>query len=139
MLGFTRNSAIGVDVESLNRPFDIDKLSGFLFSDKELQKFKSSDEAHHSEHFVNCWTRKEAVLKAKGLGFTIPPNQLEVSFLNDEMPSVLSTMWAEQEQSEWFLKSLDFPGRYRGAVAVQGVIESIEVERITSLHSQVTR
>ena len=39
-------------------------------------------------------------------------------------------MWSEHENSEWFLKSFNIPVNYRGAVAVHGKIESIEIRNI---------
>lgn len=134
---FIQDKAIGVDVEFLNREFDLDKLSGFLLTSNELQKFQSSYVNARSEHFINCWTRKEAVLKAMGSGFSFPPSQLEVSFLKDEIPNVLATQWPGQ--SDWHLESLDFPGKYRGAVAVHGKVESIVIERMKRLHFQQLR
>jgi 4'-phosphopantetheinyl transferase len=138
LIGFVRNATIGVDVEHLGRSLDHQKLAGFLFSENEMLKFQSTDTAFHSEQFITCWTRKEAVLKAKGVGFTFPPSQIEVSFLKNEKAEVLSTLWAAQEKSEWFLENLDIPEDYRGAVAVQGKIESLDIKKIIDVNPQVT-
>ncbi len=130
LLGFVKKDAIGIDIEHLSRPIDTKKISAFLFSENELEKFQNADQTLRHEQFINCWTRKEAFVKAKGVGLSFPLKQLEVSFVRGEKAKVVSTMWHEHEQGEWFLESLDIPGNYRGAVAIQGKIESIEVKNI---------
>lgn len=131
-LAFVRNSQVGIDLENLNRPVNTTVLSELLFSERERDVFQHTDERFHPEQLINSWTRKEAFTKALGLGLSFPLQQLEVSFRPHEPAEVLATRWAEQEKADWYLKSFDIHHTYRGAVAVQGNIDSVTMKDITS-------
>ena len=70
--------------------------------------------------FINCWTRKEAYIKAMGKGFLFPPINLIVTFLPGEPAALLR----EQRRSSRYY-TLVHPGitpgdDYAGALAVEG-------------------
>lgn len=132
-LAFVRDSRVGIDVENLNRIVDKKSITTFLFSENELKMFNSTDERFHQEQLINAWTRKEAFVKACGTGLSFPLKQLEVSFLPAKHAEVLSTKWCEDERLDWHLESIDFQNNYKGAVAVQGKIEAVEVRNIASI------
>jgi 4'-phosphopantetheinyl transferase len=132
-LAFVRNSRVGIDVENLNRVVDVKAVAEFLLSEKERTRFYSTHEKFYAEQMINAWTRKEAFVKAYGRGMSFPVQQVEVSFLLNETASVNATHWSEREKSEWYLHSFDLAPSYRGAVAVHGKINSVEV-RNTSLY-----
>jgi 4'-phosphopantetheinyl transferase len=134
-LAFVRHSRVGIDLEDLRRPVDTKALSAFLLSEKEQQKFYSTDEKFHSEQMINAWTRKEAFVKAYGRGMSFPIQQLEVSFMLNEKVSVKETHWSAQEKNEWCLHSFDLAPFYRGAVAVQARIISVEVRNVELFNS----
>ncbi len=127
VIGLLRDDELGLDIEHLDRKIDTTKLSEFIFSPQEAIAFRSYEKGSRQEAFINCWTRKEAFVKAKGAGLSFPVKELEVSFAKDEKAKVLSTLWNEQEKEEWYLESFDLPGNYRAAVAVQGRVSSLEL------------
>ena len=135
-LAFIKHSRVGIDLEDLNRSMDMKALAKFLFSENELQKFYSTDEKFHSEQLLNAWTRKEAFVKASGRGMSFPLHQLEVSFKMDEAVTVQATQWAVREKLEWHLHSFDLEPAYRGAVAVQGRVDLVEVRNV-ALHDSI--
>ncbi len=65
-LGMTLESEIGVDVERIRPMEDRDAIAERYFSASEYGQVLS-DEA-----FFQCWTRKEAYIKAVGGGLSIP-------------------------------------------------------------------
>jgi len=132
VLAFVRNSRVGIDLEDLTRSVDIKTLSEFLLAEKEYANFYSTNEKFHHEQLINAWTRKEAFVKAYGLGMSFPLKQLEVSFLLNEPASVKATHWRETERNEWCLHSFDLVKSYRGAVAVHGKINSVEIRNVAS-------
>lgn len=70
-----------------------------------------------SRAFVEAWTRKEAVLKATGLGLELPLNSFEVTF----WPEVKCTLRSlETNVSRWTLHDLPPAAGYCGALAVEG-------------------
>jgi 4'-phosphopantetheinyl transferase len=71
--------------------------------------------------FFNCWTRKEAYIKAHGLGISLPLSSFDVSLAPDR-PSVLrSTRPDPNEAFKWTLLSLNVHPDYAGALAVEGM------------------
>jgi 4'-phosphopantetheinyl transferase len=126
VIGFVQNMDIGIDIENINRDLNIEKLETFLFTPTELELFRSTNKTLKPEAFINCWTRKEAILKATGYGLTQPMNELEVSFLKMGAFEIRSENTYLGNKSSWFLDSFKLLDNYRGAVAVRGGVDSIE-------------
>lgn len=59
---------VGVDVEFINRRFLFDNLIPTVLTATEQQAMDDSHDAHL--FFYECWTRKEAFVKATGAGMT---------------------------------------------------------------------
>lgn len=57
---------IGVDVETVDRRVDHDAVSGHYFTQEEQHRIVQSEQPKRT--FLEFWTRKEAVLKASGVG-----------------------------------------------------------------------
>lgn len=60
-----RGAAIGVDLESMDRPADIDRLAERVFSERERAQVRAGGR----EAFFTLWSQKEALLKALGCGW----------------------------------------------------------------------
>ena len=133
VIALIKSLNIGVDIENKERNFSWDKLSEILFTRNELKIFNDSDKNTKGEVFINCWTRKEAVLKAKGTGLSIPFKEFEVSFLKEEKLEILTAKWPDFEKREWSLFSFDIRDDYRGALAVQGDVDAYTLIRVLEL------
>ncbi len=70
--------------------------------------------------FFACWTRKEAYIKARGDGLSLPLDQFAVSLAPGEPAALLYTAWDPQEAARWALHDLAPGPGYRAAVAVTG-------------------
>jgi 4'-phosphopantetheinyl transferase len=64
----TTGCAVGVDVESVREIPDAAELAAGHFTPRELAEFHASTAQEVSVRFLEGWTRKEAALKARGLG-----------------------------------------------------------------------
>jgi 4'-phosphopantetheinyl transferase len=59
---------LGIDVERLDRLRDADRLAERVLAAEELTAFHTLPATARSAALLRCWTRKEAVLKALGVG-----------------------------------------------------------------------
>ena len=118
--GFTRDHEIGVDIEHIRDIPEMDQIAERFFSARENGVFRSLPENTKKEAFFNCWTRKEAFMKAIGEGLFYPLNRFEVSFSPDE-PSRLLSMGGDPElASQWLMLSLQPVAGFTAALAIKG-------------------
>jgi len=66
------NFSVGIDVEFYNREKAIFNIAKSVFSEDELLFFLSLSNVKRQEFFFDTWTKKEAVIKAMGLGLAYP-------------------------------------------------------------------
>ena len=67
MIGMANGQPVGIDIEWLHRPLDINDMLSACFSEREIAFIMSPNEDMH-RRFFTLWTRKEAVLKLTGEG-----------------------------------------------------------------------
>ena len=120
LFAITRNMEIGVDVERVHSDFEYEEIAKRFFSVNEVAALRTIPTEKKLEAFYNCWTRKEAYVKAHGKGLSLPLDSFDVSFAPGEPPMLLLTRDDPQERSLWtFLDQKPDPG-YVGALAVKG-------------------
>ena len=74
---------IGVDIEELRIPADLRGLANSIFSVEEIRALGGLPDSELRSTFFTCWTRKEAYLKALGVGLTIEPSSITVGVTPD--------------------------------------------------------
>ena len=111
---------VGVDIERVKHNAAIEDIARRFFSSGEVELFLSQPENIRDEAFFRCWTRKEAYIKARGKGMSIPLDQFEVSFLPGEPPKMISIMGDSEAAARWSLFHLVPGDGYIGALAVEG-------------------
>ena len=67
-----------------------------------------------------CWTRKEAYIKARGEGLSLPLDQFDVSLAPGAPARLLAVASDEREHTRWALQSLDPGPGYVAALAIAG-------------------
>jgi 4'-phosphopantetheinyl transferase len=121
LIAVARERKVGVDVEHFRDDLEVEKIARRFFSEKENAELISLPSNRQRTGFFNCWTRKEAYIKAHGLGLSLPLDSFDVSLTPNEPAVLRATRSNPQEASQWTLLSLDVEDRYAGAVAVDGV------------------
>jgi 4'-phosphopantetheinyl transferase len=63
-------TAVGIDVEPLSTADDedLDDLAELILTARELERFRAEPDSERPRSWLRSWTRKEAVLKARGEG-----------------------------------------------------------------------
>lgn len=116
----TRDREIGVDVERIRLTLDVEQIAERFFSPQESAVLQTIPADLKLEAFFTCWVRKEAYIKARGDGLSLPLDQFEVSLVPGEPARLLSTSHDPQEAIRWSLHDVTPSPGYVAAVAVQG-------------------
>ena len=121
LIAFVRTHEIGIDVEKIRPQPDVGKLAERFFSLHERHSLErlSGDELQAA--FFRCWTRKEAYVKARGEGLSLPLDQFDVSVAADESQALLATRPDPSEACRWILRDLPTSPGYAAALAVEAV------------------
>ena len=120
LIAVTRNRAIGVDIEFIRPEFASEEIAERFFSRPEVSALRALPEDIQSEAFFNCWTRKEAYIKARGEGMSLPLNQFNVSLAPESEAALLGNLRDAGEVSRWSMRELHPGPGYRAALAVEG-------------------
>jgi 4'-phosphopantetheinyl transferase len=119
LVAVTQHRIIGVDVERMREGISSHSIARQYFSPAEVAEFDAIPVEQRETAFFACWTRKEAFIKAKGLGLSLPLDSFDVSLTPNE-PAILRAVRPQpQEAARWKLRSLDVAPRHAGAVAVE--------------------
>jgi 4'-phosphopantetheinyl transferase len=119
LLAFTRNDAIGIDIEYMRPEVAHEQIAERYFSLQEISDLRALPRDLQSAAFFDCWTRKEAFIKATGEGLTRPLDQFSMSLTPGEPARLLHLEGESQEQSTWHIQHLDVEINYRAAVAIK--------------------
>jgi 4'-phosphopantetheinyl transferase len=120
LIAVTRERGLGVDIEFIRPQFASEEIAERFFSDHEVAALRTLPEPAQSEAFFNCWTRKEAYIKAIGEGMSMPLNQFHVSLKPGSPAELLGNLRDANEVSRWSLQELAPGPGYVAAVAVEG-------------------
>lgn len=125
LFAMTMNHEIGIDLERIKEEIEIDLIANRFFAPGEIKRLFSLPKKDQPQAFFQCWTRKEAFIKAKGDGLSFPLDQFEVSFGASEQGRLIKTAWGENEVANWHLTTFDPEEVFTGALAVYGKVDSI--------------
>ena len=116
----THGRRVGVDIERLRLDVEIEAIADGTFSLRERAALRRLPTAQRVEGFFNCWTRKEAYIKALGEGLAYPLERFSVS-LEPDAPARLEAVDDDPaEAAVWTMEALALPPGFVGAVIVEG-------------------
>jgi len=120
LVAVTLHRAIGVDIEQIRRDMCVTEIAGRFFSATERNALTALARDLQHDAFFDCWTRKEAYIKAMGDGLSLPLHQFDVAFRPGEPAQLLATRPDGAEACRWRLSQLDVADGYKAALAVEG-------------------
>ena len=129
-IGFIAVAAceVGIDVEKRRGILSMASLVERYFAQQEKEQFRALPTVEQVAWFFRCWTRKEALLKASGVGIHVPLDQVDVG---GQERGTFSVLWQERE---WSVADLSEPESHFVAVVSEGKQESeVHVGRITQM------
>ena len=120
---------VGVDVERLRSVEDMEQIAARTFSVRECSALRGLPRAQRAAGFFNCWTRKEAYIKALGEGLSYPLDRFSVS-LAPGLPARLEAVEVEPGHVEtWTMEALPVRAGFAGAVVVGRPGAQVRCER----------
>lgn len=108
----THGREAGIDVEKIDARLASTAIGELVFSANEMARLLAAPAGYEAETFFTCWTRKEAYVKARGVGAALILPKLDLP------PAPGGSMRCGD--SEWTLLSFTPAPGYIAAVAVEG-------------------
>lgn len=118
LCAITRETEIGVDLERVVDLPDGEVVARDYFSTLEREALAQVPPDERSAAFFNCWTRKEAYLKAVSQGLAAPLDRFDVTLAPGEPARMLAIDGSSQEAQRWTLHSLEPAAGFVGAFAM---------------------
>ena len=116
---FSSAGEIGVDVEAVRWFADSDDVAARVFSPAERQAYAALDPIERPLGFFNCWTRKEAFMKALGDGLQRALDSFDVSLAPDEPAKILRVENTPGERCGWSVESFVPAPGFIAAVVIE--------------------
>lgn len=110
----SHSNTVGIDVETI-RDIDISDFKSLMSLNewKDIQNAKNRLKA-----FYSFWTKKEAILKADGRGFSLPLEQIHIG-KNSAMVS----------DKKWFISEIPLDASHICHIAIENPVDTISIQK----------
>lgn len=120
LLAVTRGRAVGVDLERIRPDFSDHAIPERFFAPREAARLRALPADRQPEAFFDLWVRKEAYVKARGMGLSLALDSFEVPLGDAEPVRLLRTAPDTEEAGRWTMVSLRPAPAYPAALVVEG-------------------
>jgi 4'-phosphopantetheinyl transferase len=117
---------VGIDIERVREVSDFDLIAGRVFSASGLRHLYALPHEQRLRAFFTCWTRKEAYVKALGLGLSLAPDSFDVTFSPEEPACITRVSDSSVNLSDWLLADLPGDMPFAAAFALEGRISRVK-------------
>ena len=128
LFAFAAGRPVGIDIECIRAMPNLVEVAATVFSPREQLILKVLPIQDRIAAFFNGWTRKEALLKGLGTGFSLPAQDIEVSLAPGEPAHVHSIKG--NRHTQWRLETITSIPGYVAALAVEGPIGAVSYFRL---------
>jgi 4'-phosphopantetheinyl transferase len=119
LCAFGGGAELGVDAERLVQRFDWSGSADTWLTSEEALALSAVNEPQRTAAYARVWTRKEALVKASGLGFSLPAHAVRTTVAPDDAPRPLALPPELGDPAEWTLRDLDVAPGHAAALAVR--------------------
>jgi 4'-phosphopantetheinyl transferase len=117
-----KDREVGVDLERIRRDFPCEEMADRFFSKRERDMLRTLPKPARTEAFFNYWTRKEAYVKARGGGLSLPLDDFSVSAAPNAAGIFPETGSAPKEGTHWSSWAFAIHSGYVAGLAVEGSV-----------------
>jgi 4'-phosphopantetheinyl transferase len=110
---------VGVDIELIDSSVASDEVARRFFSPSEVATLEALPQSLRLAGFFKCWARKEAFIKARGMGLSIPLDSFDVSPIQGERVALIRTANSAY-LSNWRVEDLNIDPGSAAALAADG-------------------
>ena len=107
---------VGVDIQAIGRSQDHAAVAGRFFSAREVAELEALPRPEAERAFAACWARKEAYIKARGAGLSIPLSTFDIR--GDRRGGDWMAVSGEDTDG-WHVRALPSADSYEGAIAAR--------------------
>jgi 4'-phosphopantetheinyl transferase len=122
-VALTLRREIGVDLEQVKQDFAFDEVAERFFTAREVAALRALAKNLQRHAFYQCWTSKEAFLKAKGTGLSGELDEVEITMTADRQVRI------EANVPGWTLTELAPGGEYKAALVIVGAPLAVSLYR----------
>lgn len=112
-------SDLGADVEDAERPGETVEIADSFFARTEVQALRALPKERQRERFFEYWTLKEAYIKARGAGLSLPLDQFAFDLQPEQLPRISFDPRMNDVPEAWQFMQLRPSTRHHAAVAVR--------------------
>jgi 4'-phosphopantetheinyl transferase len=116
---FSFGRDVGIDVEAVRTLRDTDALAAQWFSRREYEEYQALDPRQKLLGFFNCWTRKEAFVKALGEGLSRRLDSFDVSLAPGAPAELLRIEPGPGDDRRWHMESFSPARGFVAAVVAE--------------------
>jgi 4'-phosphopantetheinyl transferase len=117
LLGVSHHT-IGVDIEQIREHFADPSVARHFFSEAEQTELAAYSGDQYSTAFFTFWTRKEAYIKARGEGLSLPLRDFDVS-VDPAINGLIATRPDNYERFRWEMHSVSVPSSYCAYLVIE--------------------
>ena len=122
---FTEACDIGIDVEQVRPVPEMEQIAARFFAADEASELMALPEPERPQGFFNCWTRKEAYIKAVGDGLSVPLDSFRVTLRPGADAEMLCLGGSVGAAKGWALHAFAPAPEFVGALAYPGSLRPV--------------
>ena len=115
ILAVSAEREVGIDIEQRRNDTPFPDMARLAFSPREQEQLFTLPGHLQRSAFYRCWTRKEAFMKACGMGFALQSNSFDISLFQETPVELISP----DDLTHWTLEDVAVPDGYCAALAVK--------------------
>jgi 4'-phosphopantetheinyl transferase len=120
LFAFARGRRVGVDIEAVRPAVAREDIPERFFTAEEAAFLRALPPERQPEAFFDCWVRKEAAIKAWGVGLSLALDRFTVGTGECDCAELECPREAGDSPSRWSMRALDAGSGYRAALVFEG-------------------
>jgi 4'-phosphopantetheinyl transferase len=129
-----KDAEVGIDLESYARAKDIADLAEDVFSPLELSQLEGLGDLERLDRALSLWTLKEAFIKARGAGLSLPLKKLSFRFEGTKgIRLEVDPCLCDEPDRHWRFCLLDHAGHRIALMADQTTISELQLWELQPL------